>query len=57
MLVKYKKNQPLEIFVSGTTSGLGPYVHQYAESAYSFSGCVSALPPSASANVSGELFL
>jgi hypothetical protein len=50
MLLKYKKTQPLKMFVSGTTSGLGQCAHQYAGSAYSFSGCVSALPPSASAN-------
>jgi hypothetical protein len=50
MLVKYKKTQPLEMSVSGTTSGLGLYVHQYAGSAYSSSGYVSVLPPSASAN-------
>ena len=51
MLVEYKKPNSSKLFVSGTTSELGRCVHQYTGSAYSFSGCVSALPPSASANV------
>jgi hypothetical protein len=45
-----QKTRHLEIFVSGTTSEPGRCAHQYAGSAYSSSGCVSALPPSASAN-------